>query len=230
MTYLELVNRFRQETNYSNAGPTTVSDQTGDHARAVDWVADAYTDLQNRLFWRWLRKDFTLTTQADVARYTPTQCQDDDGDISRFRAWVIDRQNPVRCYLESSGVGAEYWLTPVSWDYFRTIYQIGTQPSSAPSFITVDPDDNIVLGPTPNDAYVISGEYHRSAQILTANGDTPEMPSDFHMLVVYGAMEDHGYFDAAPEEIDRGARKYRRLLRQLEGTQQPRMRRAGPLA
>jgi hypothetical protein len=230
MNYLQLVQRLRQETNFSNAGPTTVVDQTGDHGRAVDWVADAYTDLQNRHFWRWLRKDFSLTTQADVASYTPTQCQDADGDITRHRAWVLDPYNPPRCYLQSSGKGTEYWLTPVRWEDFRVIYQLGNQPASAPSFITVDPDDNIVLGPTPNDAYVISGEYHRSAQVMAANADIPEMPSDAHMLIVYGAMEDHGFFDAAEEEIGRGLKRYRRLMRQLEATQLPKMRKAGPLA
>lgn len=232
MNYLELVQRLRQETGYANAGPTSVAGQTGDHARSVSWIADAYTDLQNRHYWRWMRKGFTLNTSSGTDSYDYTSCIDTPTGvaISRFRRWVMDARNPMKCYLASSGSGAEYWLTPVAWDYFRTVFQIGDQAAGAPSHITIDPNDNIVLGPTPNDTYVVVGEYHRSSQVLSDNADVPEMPSDFHMAIVYQAMEDHGLFESATEIIVRGQRKYRRMIRNLEQTQTPRMRKAGPLA
>ena len=64
MNYLGMVQRLRQETGYSETGPSAVTGQTGMHARAVDWIADAYTEIQNRDYWRWMRKEFTLTTNS----------------------------------------------------------------------------------------------------------------------------------------------------------------------
>jgi hypothetical protein len=234
MNYLQLVQRLRIETNYANTGPTTVTGQNGDHERAIAWVADSYRRLQNRhQNWRWLRKKFTLTTtnNLDVYDYGAVIDTATSLAISRFKRWEItDPTNPPRCYLQSSGVGTEYWLTYVPWEYFRTIYQIGNQVPGAPSHITIDPNNNLVIGPTPNGAYVISGEYHRSAQVLSGNTDTPELPDDYHMLIVYMAMEHFGYFDSAQEVLARSGRMQRQMLRQLEQNQLPAMRKAGPMA
>lgn len=233
MNFLQLVQRFRQETNYANTGPTTVTSQSGDHGRAVDWVATAYTALQQRHQWRWLRKGFTLTTSSGTDTYDHTSCIDTPtgAAISRFKSWsVSDPYNPPRIYLSSAGSGTETWLSYISWESFRTIYKIGSQENSYPAFITIDPDDNLVLGPKPNDTYVITGEYHRSAQILSANTDEPEMPADYHMLIVYMAMLEYGEFDAAPDIINRAARHIRRMTRNLEATQMARIRLAGPMA
>lgn len=233
MTFLELVQRFRQETNYSNAGPTTTVGQSGDHARAVSWVNDAWREIQNRHFWRWMRKGFTLTASSGVDTYDYTSCIDTptSSAISRFKEWrVSDPFNPAKCYLSSAGQGAEYFLTYTDWDNFSRIYRIGTQVSGPPAFITIDPNNNLVVGPKPDDTYVITSEYHRSAQDLTADTDEPEMPNDYHMLIVYTAMEDGGMYESADEILGRAQRKGRRLMRQLEGNQLPKMRKAGPLA
>jgi hypothetical protein len=232
MNYLEAVNRLRQETNYANTGPVTVVGQVGDHARSVSWVADAYTELQNRHPWRWLQGEFTITTTAGVSEYSYTQATDVDSatPISRFSDWHIDDPyNPPKVYLSSAGAGTEYWLTYIPWEQYRTIYGIGNFSDSSPSHITVDPGNKIHIGPGPNDAYVITGEYNKSPQILTADTDTPEMPSAYHMIIVYMAMEDAGFFDVAEEVIARGQKKGRKLLRQLEANQLPPMRMAGPL-
>lgn len=235
MTFLELVQALRRETAYASSGPTTVVSQSGMHERAVEWIKDNYTQLQNEHNWRWLRKEFTLTTSSSDDSYAYTDCTDvaTASAISRFKKWFVnDPYNPPRCYLQSDGVGAEYWLTYIDWESFRTIYQIGTQSDSAPSHITIDPADNIVLGPTPDDTYIITGEYHRSAQILdvTDGTDSPEMPSDYHMLVVYMAMEDAGLFDVADEIISRARIKRNRIKRQLMSSELPMMRKAGPMA
>jgi hypothetical protein len=151
--------------------------------------------------------------------------------ITRLKRWAVENPyNPCKCYLTSSGAGAEYWLSYIPWDAFRTTYQIGTQAEGAPAHISVDPNNNLVLGPIPDAVYTITGEYHRSSQVLAADADEPEMPSEYHMLIVYTAMEDAGFHDMAEEIIARSNIKSRRLLRQLMQTQTPRMRKAGPMA
>ena len=234
MNYLELCQRYRRETGYGSDGPTTVVSQSGAHLQNVEWIADAYVQLQNRTDWRWLRRPFTLTTSASDSSYAYTDCTDVDASaaISRFKSWRVgDRWNPPKIYLQSAGQGAETLLTYIPWDQFSLIYRVGTREEGYPAHISVDPSDNLVLGPTPDSTYVISGEFNRSAQVLDATDDTdtPEMPSDFHMLIVYLAMEDGGYFEVADEVLARSKVKGRRLLRQLEALHAPRMRMAGPL-
>ena len=233
MTYLELVQRLRIESGYANTGPSSVAGQTGDHERAAAWIASAYTELQGRHDWRWMRKGFTLTLSSGTDAYDYTSAIDDvtSAAITRFKSWHFkDPWNPPKCYLQSSGSGTEYWLTYVPWEHFRTIYKIGTQTPGAPAHITIDPNDNIVIGPEPNDTYVLSGEYNRSAQVLSANGDTPEMPSDYHMLIVYDGLKKYGLWRPAPEAVTRAHEEGRPLLRRVEKNQMfmPRMR--GPLA
>lgn len=233
MNYLQLVQRFRQETAYSDSGPASVANPAGTHARAADWVSDAYVDIQNRHYWRWLQHRFTLTASQGSGPHAYTAAEDSEtsAPIDRFRAWAIkDRWNPPKCYLQSAGHGTAYWLTYVPWEWYRTIYKIGLQSEGAPAHISIDPQDRIVLGPEPNDTYIIEGEYHRSGQVLAADGDVPEMPVDSHMLIVYTAMEDAGYFEVADEILRRSAVKGRRLMRRLEATQLPVIRKAGPMA
>lgn len=230
MTYLELVKKLRLNTNYANTGPSSVLSQLGDHVRAVSWVTDVYTELQNRHLWRWLRKEFTLTTSEGLDTYDFTSAIDGASTISRFKSWhVHDAINPPTSYLQSAGEGTRSRMIYLPWNHFRPIYRIGQQAPGAPRFITIDPNDNLVLGPAPDDVYVITGEYNRSAQVLADDGDVPEMPSDYHMLIVYLAMEDFGFYDAATEILTRAKTKGRRLMRQLEGTQLPKMQRAGPM-
>lgn len=233
MNYLELVQRYRQESNYANSGPATIVGQIGDHARAVSWIADAYTELQNRTAWRWLKKEFTLNTVASDDSYMSTDATDDDTAIAiaRFKSWHIDDPyNPPRIYLQSAGIGSAYWLTYIPWAQFRTTYQIGTFADSSPSHISIDPKNNLRIGPPPSAVYVIESEYVRSAQVLAANTDIPEMPSDYHMLIIYLALQDGGFYDLAEEMIARGVKKGKKLIRQLENDQGPAIRMAGALA
>ena len=95
--------------------------------------------------------------------------------------------------------------------------------------MTIDPQRNLILGPKPDAAYTITGEYQMSAQVLAADGDTPEMPSDYHQLIVYSAMKKYGGFHSAPEVSARGITEGNALMRQLESNQRPEVTLAGPL-
>ena len=151
--------------------------------------------------------------------------------IARFKRWrIMDRNDPPKIYLTSAGVGTQTWLTYLDWDDFKAIYRIGTQNSGYPAHIAIDPQKNLILGPAPNDIYTVTGDFVRGAQVLSANDDEPDMPSDYHDLIVYEAMQDYGYFESAPEVLARGKELAMTLTRQLEADQLPMFRMAGPLA
>lgn len=232
-TFLEICENTRRECKV-NGTISAVTGQTGMLNDIVQWVIQQYTQIQNMNDgrWRWMRRVFTLATVAGTDSYAYGDCTDvDAGDpISRFNAWRVDvvRDRP-KIYKTADGVGGETHLIYLPWDKFKLLYKIGTQNQGKPVHITVDPQDNLVLGPNPDDAYTITGDFWRSAQILAADGDEPEMPSQFHDLIMYRAMEQYALTKSAEEIMQKAGFGIRRLQTQLELNQLPKIRLGGPL-
>lgn len=236
MNFLTLCGELHAETTDSGAFPSTVVGVTGQHARTVRWVKNSWIELQNRhADWQWLRSTFTLNTTASDDTYAYGDATDSrlSAAISRFsRWWLLDNEGfpSVKCYLTSAGVSGEKYLLPLPWANFRDLYKRGTQTNNAPVHVSVDPQRNLVLGPKPDDIYTISGEYQMGAQTLAANADTPEMPSEYHQLIVYWAMKKYGGYRAASDVVVRGTQEGNAMLRQLENNQRPECSLSGPLA
>ena len=223
-TFLQLCQKTAREAGIPGSGPSTTIGQTGQFADIVRWVSDSYIEIQNRHggHWRFLRHEFTLTTASADDTYTFGDAVDSTSAtaITRFSEWrFADRTAPPTIFLQSAGIGTQNWLIYADWEPFKQIYRISTQVDSYPAHITVDPQDQIVLGPQPNDIYVITGEYWRSAQVLAADADVPEIPTQFHDLIVWYALENYGYSDTAQEAINRAVKKKKTYMRQLERNQ-----------
>ena len=234
-TFLQLCVDAHRECNQSGTAPTTVAGQTGQMGRIVNWVRDSWTELQQRKQqWRWMRSTFTVTTTTGVDAYASGAITDSrlTGLITRFSRWhLVDDEGYDNCkiYLVSSGVGSETWLTFLSWSAFRSLYKTGAQNNGTPAYATIDPQNRILLGPAPNGAYVISGEYQMSPQTLTLDGDTPEMPSQFHQIIVFWTMKKYGVRRSAPEVAAGGITEGDRMMSNLELDQLPDFVMAGPL-
>lgn len=237
MTYLTLCSDTRRECRMNGTGPSAVTGQTGLLADVVAWVANAYTELQQaRDNWRWLRSTFTFNTVASTDAYAYTAVTDSrlSATISRFAKWWLtddEGYSAIRIYPTSSGVGSEFYLTPIPWDQFRARYKFGAQQSltGQPQHVSVDPQNRLVLGPNPSAIYTVTGEYQMSPQTLTANDDVPEMPTQFHQLIVYMAMEKYGAAKSEIEVFNRGALEGGRMRNRLEMDQLPMITMAGPL-
>jgi hypothetical protein len=235
-TFLELAQNTARECGIAQGStyPTTVTGQTGILNKIVNWVNDSWAELQMRpVEWRWMRVGFTLDTSAADDTYAFGDATDilTSATIARFTRWrVNDPDDPAKCYLTSEGVGVEYWMTYIPWNSFKTLYKIGTQNDGPPLHITIDPQNNIVVGPQPNDTYTISGDFERGIQDLTADGDIPDCPAQFHKVIMYEAMIKYGQDQSAPELITRGANYSNIVLRQLEADQGEQMTLPEPLA
>ena len=235
-TFLELCQDTARECGVAQGGtyPTAVTSQTGILNKIVHWVADSWEEIQGRpVEWRWMRVGFSFNTVATQAEYSYTAATDDETalTIARFRRWrVDDPDDPAKCYLTSGGVNNEYWLSWLPWNHFKSIYRIGSQNDGPPTHITIDPQNRIVLGPTPNDIYTVTGDYERGLQTLSDNTDTPDMPADFHKILVYEAMIKYGYDQSSAELVNRGANYSNILLRQLEADQSEMITLPDPLA
>lgn len=234
-TFLQLCAKLRQ--NNRGTGPATVIGQTGELGRHVAWVSDAYVDIQNRhINWRWLRSQFTFNTVAGTDQYSYATITDSrlSSLIARFARWVPhdDRGYPnIKRYLTSTGIAAEGWVTYLPWQDFRKVYKFGARANvtGSPIHITIDPQNNLVLGPKPNDIYTVTGEYQMAPQVLAVDADVPEMPDRFHDLIMYRAMEKTASDASAPERMDRAIRDGNRLMRALEAEQLPQVMLGAPM-
>lgn len=236
-TFLQLVNRLASECGATSASSAVaaVTGNTGDALRFCNWTISAHNEIQRRhTNWRWMRSKWTVNTVASDDTYAPTDCTDSrlSATISRFARWIPLDDNDVSnvlCYLTSGGVASQVWLIFLPWASFNTLYKRGTQTPGQPVHFTIDPQNNTVLGPKPSDIYTLSGEYQMSAQVLAADGDTPEFPEDFHDVIWCRALEKYGAHKAAPEALARALSDGKRLMRQLEADQLPAFGFARPL-
>ena len=65
MNFLDLCQRLVQETGIADGGPATVTGQTGDMARVVDWINDSWLKIQSmRADWNWAWGTGTATLNA----------------------------------------------------------------------------------------------------------------------------------------------------------------------
>lgn len=231
-TYLALCQKLRQQTVDAGTGPGSVLSNTGELARFVQWIADAWSELQqDREGWLWMRKSFTCPTVASTGDYAydATGLVDtiSAAAITRFSHWY---KYKFTAYLASDGVAGEYPLRFQEWDTFKRFYRFGAQTDAQPLCVSIDPTMRFCLGPKPDAVYTISGDYQIGPQILAADSDTPEMPSRFHDLIMYEAMSKYGGHRVAPEAMLRAVSEGGRLRSALEMSQLPPITFGEPLA
>lgn len=228
-TFLQLCNDVKRESRVTGSPMASVVGNTGLLDDIVNWVRDAWVEIQNeRRDWRWMRKNFRFETAAAVSSYAYSQVDYDvfsdptlndviqSGTFSHW--WVSGALDRPRSYLKSGGVSGEGWLYYLPYDAFRTTYLIGalaTNPGQ-PVSITVDNLDRLVLHPVPNDVYVVRGEFQQAPEILSTDSQVPSMPGHYHDLIRYRAMERYGGSNIAGEVISRSITEGGRLMAALE--------------
>lgn len=218
MTYLELVKRLRSECGVAGDGPSTTVGQIREMQRLCNWIVQSWEEIQleTREF-DFMRNNTTWDTVANQQTYIPTT----DIGLTDFGSWKDDS---FKAYLASAGVATEIALTQYkSYADFRAYYLTGSRRlvTGRPMYITITPDRSLMLGFTPNDVYTCSAEYFRSPQTLAADADIPIMPQQYHMAIVYRAMQKYGRFNAAGEQVEAGQAGYSSIINRLVADQSP---------
>lgn len=203
MNRLELVNKLHQECSVSgNAVPSTI-DQTGEYARLVAWIDTAYEEIQTEYFdWKFLKvfnSSFTTNTGTNII---PAP--------SDLGIWDVERM------FDDSGNRLDVI------EYADLIDKIDNSITGKPSRLIIMDDNTLMTDPYPDDAYTYEFDYFKVPDIMTADGDTPIFPANFHRVIYARAMILYGNYEAAEEVIKQGTELYKLSFKQLMNHQLPR--------
>lgn len=224
MSFLDMVKRLRSESGTSGAAPVTTVNQAGDVRALVDWISTAWMDIQNeRDDWFFMRQNVQFNTVAGQGSYTAAQAG--IGSFGNFK------KDSFRQYRQSYGFGSEIGLAHMPWDQFRNLHLFGNMRTirQMPYDFTVDPAKNFVLGPVPDDVYVVNGEAYALPTEFSQDSDRPTLPSQYHMMIVWRALMYYGQKENAPEAYSHGQNEYGRLMTKLMADQLPTVTLSGAL-
>lgn len=205
MTYLELVQMTVQQSGtVQGIKPDTVIGKVDRLKQFVDFVAEAYIDIQNaHRMWRWLQSYFTEETVAGTRFYSGTAITDEIAlsTVDRFSQWGFKEDGSdmsLSIYKTADGNNGEGPLRWLDWDRFYQTQLRGPQTPGKPIFYSVADDNRLALSPIPDDAYTIRGKYRKSPQKLVFDTDVPEMPAEFHTVIKDAALCYIEAFDEGP--------------------------------
>ena len=225
MNLLQLVNQTRVECGVS--GPTLASAQnlTGESARILAWVQQAWIDVQtSKEDWLFLREPFEFNTVAQQWEYTPA-----NAGLTNFGNW---KRDSFRASSVNNLYRDEQLMNYMDWTTYRNLYRYANMRNTyaRPVVVSITPNKDLAFGSTPDQAYTVNGEYYTQPVTLSADTDIPGIPDRFQMIIVYRAMMYYAGYESAPEVLSRGDYEYRRLYSRMEIDQLPTIVSGPPLA
>lgn len=214
-TFLELVQELVTELGIGGANqgatvPDTVLEQTGQLWNAVNWIKKANNNI-NVMWSDW---------QYLAVEYSETLTVGDSVPPAHSGVEVVKRWDRGSFWLSRDTTSAAP-LTFMFWEDFRRDVLPGPAASSnsKPSLITQKRDNTLLLNVLPDEAYQIDAEFYKRPAMLATDDDVPEMPEEFHRMIVCEAAVKYGNKEAAPEVISGMEAEYDYLLDKLEGDQ-----------
>lgn len=221
MNRLELAQTLRSDAGISGSDDTTI-DPTGEWADVVRWVDRAWKDIQiqHKGTWNWMRKSVQFNTIANQKEYDPTEAP---MSLTDFRNWV---ERSFRVY-QGGDIGNQLDLVHwQSYELFRANYLIGSLATEAsrPNDVVISPSKSIILYPTPEDtSFTVTADYYSKPQVLAADDDEPNMPEEFHELILYRALTFASQVEGATDNYLFSKTEARELYAELMADQLPRM-------
>jgi hypothetical protein len=225
-TFLEICQDVARESGTAGTGvvPTSVTSQTGQLLKIVNWVERAWTNIQNReRNWRFLEAEFSGPTVASQRFYTAAEM----GISTRFGSWVSgddEMHNPVTFYETAVGESDERRLYWCGWREFRSERMIGEDVVNTPSVYTIAADNTIGFDAVPDKVYTVKGLYRKAPQVLAADGDIPECPARFHDVIMYRALMFLAADEETPIQYNGWRDEYTEIYGRMKRDQRPLMR------
>jgi hypothetical protein len=214
MNYLELSIELAKLADVSGQ-PSSVDNVRGEHARITGWVNQAWKEIQGaQQQWSFMWAEATpIAIVAGTSLYEqPTDCRS-----------II--ANTV--YVKDAG-GASRAITFKPYNEFKTLTR--NAMSGEPQYWTVRPDEKISLYPAPSVNYTLVFDCYKKPQALADSVDTPSLPDQYHMAIVYLGLYHYGVFEEAPSVMQMASMNYNRYLLQMSNELLPDFQLGGTLA
>lgn len=229
MNRLTLAQSLREKCGITGSGPSTTLSQTGEMLRVVNWIDEAWLQIQTLSdWWQWMRADFSFDTIAAQREYVPSASP---LSLTNFARWYTDPDHTWRAYLLSAGKSTEQFLVEEpNYQVYRDTYLFGSEQSGPPRVYSINPVNKAIsLAPLVDGIYRVYGSYQKGPVAMTADADIPGLPTRFHMLIVYRAMMLYAAYEAAPEVQQEAVGNYKSMLSRLKRDQLPAFTIGGPL-
>lgn len=211
MNYLQLAQRAHAECGLSGTGPQSSTNQTGVNAKLVAWAAQAWDEMQaEREDWRWAWREDAIETVAEQASYSLPGLLPEYGVL-------------IENTLHIGGAP----LAKTAYAEFSQVYERGSAPVGKPVFYAVAPDRSIRLAPTPDATYTLTLQHYAKPQPLVSGSDTPALPEQYHMALVYRTVMLYAAHDDHPQLFQDAALNYERWLRRIMATETPQVATSG---
>lgn len=212
MNFLELCQTVRQEVGVSGTGPSTVANQEGQLKVIIDFVAEA--DYQIQMLWQdwdFLWSQFTSTLSAGTS--APALQKPTNLGMWDIRSFFLNYTSNDYTHLTA--------LPYIDW---RSDYRQGVATNATPTYVVIQPDNNIIVEPPPDTSYTISADYWKTPTKLSANTDNSSIPSQFHRVITARAKTMWAEREEAPEILLASSAEYQDVLDKLESHSLPNQR------
>jgi len=208
MNHLQLFQETARKAGM--AIPTTTVSQTGENARILKYVDEAWLEIQglhNNWNFMWARGSFPTT--ASTKDYDPGST-------------TVNYINPDSMTLYDSSEADEGRLVYVPYQRYRRYYDVGTHTAQKPVRFTVLPNRYVRFHPTPDDAYTVQFDYYKKPTSLSGDTDEPGIPvTDLHWIIVWGAWRRYGEYEESGEIIKLATAEWQQMLARLRREEMP---------
>ena len=211
MNRLELCRSAMQLAGIPSGSFLTTLNQTGEGARVVRWIDDAWQFLQQMHLWNFLWEQAAIVIPAG----------------NHFIAGTI----PATRYVpDSAWVGTRRMDDFVPWEEFRERWPVALVGNGEPSAWSIRPDNAFVVSARPLVDLTINVERYRNPTAMAADTDTPTgLPAEHHLAIVYQALLLYANFEEAGITRATAQEELNKLLGVLTKTQLPAMQFGGAL-
>lgn len=200
-TYLQLCQQvhriLRVGDDAPGTAPTTVVAQALELGDIVYFVNEAWQQLQmHHPDWLWMISSVSVTLTPNVGTVTVSNFRTQNDRFAHIRPYVaqsLQRYGNVRDNSATANPHMPVWFIP--WQDYDGWYNRSPTPASArPTFFTEQPNRTVRLYPPPSTPtvgfnWVFSIPCRITPQTLSVDADEPEMPDEFHDILVWWAVD-----------------------------------------
>ncbi len=214
MNRLQLVQRLIYESGASSLAVSTTLNQRGDAQNFVNWIDDAWLEVQGLLNWPALWEQASVAVPASALTV----------------AQSIPHKRYVKDYatLTDTVTSSRYELDYLPWHLFREQYQ-SASADAHPSYWTIRPDRSIAFNAALTNAGTFACERYKMPGRFTADADEPALFSEHHMIIVWRGLMLYSGYDEAGVAYKRAEAEYAKMKR-LAGVDLPDLEPGEPLA